>query len=217
MEINCPFGLGNRVAAIANGLSRAREIRFFWPVNHHCPVASQTLFPDGIPGVVFSNEKPPLFATRWGGMMAHCWDAAACRWEADKAYALVMRNMVGDAAEDAPLVAILGRFHRNHAGTSDVLACRAWQAALGAKTDRVFLLSDCHRDRIRGLLMAVGIDVEEAKSRPLGMDLDRTDADILAYAGDWKTVLAARVVVALDGPASALHPVRSAGIPIVYA
>ena len=217
LKIHCPFGLGNRVAAIANGLSRAAEIEFFWPVNQHCPAAAEQVFPEGIPGVVFSTETPPIFATRWGRKIAHCWDAAGDRERADSAYSRIMSAMAGEALKDAPEVAVLGRFYRNPGASPERLACRAWQASVRLKTARIFLLSDRERSRITTLLEGVGRVVLQSRSGPLDADLDRSETGILDYCQDWKTALSASVIVALDGPASALHPARAAGTPIIYA
>jgi hypothetical protein len=217
-EIHCPFGLGNRVAAMANGLSRQPEISIHWPVNIHCPVAASEMFPNGISGVTFlPPPKRPRFATRWGGRMAHDWDAAGDREAANAAYAEIMRSMVGTAMWNAPAVAVLGRFHRNPAGDPERLAKAAISAMDAATERRVFLLSDVFRAKITQVLARAEITVVQPECSPLAEDMRRTRADILDYACDWATLLSARQIIALDGPASALQPARAAGLEIIYA
>jgi hypothetical protein len=216
--IHCPCGLGNRVAAMANGLSRAESIRFNWPVNAHCPVSAYEMFPGGVPGVEFlpgtNRPEPP---TRWGGLLAHCWDAAADRQRANQAYAEIMAAMVGTPMWRAPEVAILGRFHRNPGADpialADAAISRGWADTWGG----VFVMSDCHRDLIAARFAQAGFRTVMPQSRPLPHDLERTRDDVLDYACDWATLLSARRIVALDGPASALHPARAAGIEIIHA
>jgi hypothetical protein len=211
------MGLGNRVAAMANGLSRSGQIRFVWRVNVHCPAGHTDLFPDGIPGVSFVDSAPPAIATRWGGAWCYEWHAAADRHAANLAYGLIMSAMVGTPMWRAPEVAILGRFHRNQHADPIALADAAIRSHGKYRWDQAFVLSDLHRGAIAARLGQAGFDAVLPESRELVADLDRTRADVLDYACDWATVLSARRIIALDGPASALHPARAAGIEIIYA
>jgi hypothetical protein len=216
--IHCPFGLGNRVAAIANGLSRWERIQFRWPVNRHCPATAAEMFPAGIAGVEFlPAPERPEFATRWGGLIAHCWDAAADRAAANAAYSRIMAAMVGTPVPDPSEVAIFGRFHRNPLGDPIALADAAMRVHPRFRFDRVFVLADMHREVIAARLAAGGFSPVLPSCTPLAADMHRTRSDVLTYASDWLTALSARVIIALDGPASALHPARAAGREIVYA
>lgn len=216
--IHCPFGLGNRVAAMANGLSRSPLISFRWPVNKHCPATAADMFPTGVPGVEFlPGPERPKFATRWGGTMAHCWDACGDRERANAAYAAVMAAMVGTAMWDAPRTAVLGRFHRNPAADPAWFAEEILRNFHGQRSGRIFLLCDLHRDLISRRLSRAGFDVLQPACGQLVADRQRTRADVLDYASDWATLLAASRIIALDGPASALHPARAKGIEIICA
>jgi hypothetical protein len=216
--IHCPFGLGNRVAAMANGLSRWGTITFRWPVNKHCPATAADMFPTGVPGVDFlPGPERPEFATRWGGTMAHCWDACGDRERANAAYATIMASMVGTAAAGAPRTAVLGRFHRNPAADPAWFAEEIPRNFHGQRSGRIFLLCDLHRDLISRRLSRAGFDVMRPVCGSLADDMERSRADVMDYASDWATLLAAARIIALDGPASALNPARAAGIRIIYA
>lgn len=216
--IHCPFGLGNRVAAMANGLSRRPEISMRWPVNKHCPASAADMFPNGVAGVEFlPGPERPEFATRWGGMMAHCWDAAGDRERANAAYAAIMESMVGAPMWDAPEVAILGRFYRNPAGDPAALAETAIRYCNRPRRGQIFVLCDLHREAIASRLRWGRLVPVQPDCGPLADDMERSRADVLDYASDWATLLSARRIIALDGPASALHPARAKGLEIIYA
>jgi hypothetical protein len=216
IDVTTPHGLGNRVSAMANGLSYGTNVRLGWRVNVHCPVAWRYVFPAGVPGVRIEDEIEPVFPRRLAGRMACDWDAAADRAAADAAYGLILASMDGEAREDAPRVALCGRFHRNPGADPADLAQRAIAAAQEHGEQRVFVFSDLHRDVISSALEAAGIQAVQPLCAPLAQDLQRTAVDVVDYLSDWKTLLAAKAIVALDGPASALHPARAAGIPIHY-
>lgn len=218
MEVRCPFGLGNRVAAMANGLSRFPTIRFDWPVNDHCPVDHSAVFPSGVQGVEFSQSTlsvgPEM--TRFDGVDVHSWGAAGDPRKRDQAYARIMGSMVGAPTRPTPRVAILGRFHRTPAGCSSDLVDRAAAWCRRLPADSAFVLCDRYRDQVSATLRSSGVVPVLPESRSLDLDLDRSPEDVLSYCSDWQTLLHAVVVIALNGPASALHPVRAAGIRIDY-
>lgn len=216
MIVRCGMGLGNRVSAMANGLSRAGQIRFVWRQNEHCPASHEDVFPAGVAGVEFITDAPPNFATRWDDRWCYDWDAAGDRQAANAAYAEIMAGMAGSAMQDAPDVAILGRFHRNPEGNPERLADAAIRLHSSYRWTRAFVLSDCHREAISERLALAEFTVVQPECQPLAEDLRRSREDVLDYACDWKTLLAARRIIALDGPASALHPARSGGIEIIY-
>ena len=218
MIVRCGMGLGNRVAAMANGLSRAVEIRFIWRVNQHCPADHSDLFPDGIPGVTFVTEAPPAMATQWDGAWCYDWHAAGSRQAANLAYRTIMHSMVGTAPSYAPRTAVVGRFYRNPSGDPETLAKAAVRAVKAAKGERrAFLLCDRFSASVAAYLIEADVTPVVSLCGELHSDLARSRGDLIRYASDWKTVLSARRIVALDGPASALHPARAAGIRIDYA
>lgn len=210
--VRCGFGLGNRVAAMANGLSRERKIGFVWRVNEHCPLGVEEVFPGGVPGVEFV-DAPPAMATIWDGRRCHDWDAAGDRTAAARAYSAIVEAMAGRATF-APDAAVCGRFFRAHgdAGALGDFASRlVWPGA------QVFVFADRHRAEIRRRLEGSGAAVCEPTAPELQADLARAAEDTRAFLNDWATLLAARLIVALDGPTSLLHPARAAGVPIHYA
>ena len=217
MEVHCPEGLGNRVAAIANGLSWASAIWFSWPINQHCPIGHDKIFPYGVEGVEFFHRRTDCCqeVTRFNGVSAHSWAAANPDHRA-RSYAQVMESMIGIPIYPRSKVAILGRFFRNPGGCADDLAARAVTWCRKINADSAFVMCDRHRDQVAAGLRAGGVVPVLPESRQLGQDLDRSPGDILSYCSDWSTILQADVVVALNGPGSALHPVRAAGIRIDY-
>lgn len=219
IEVRCGFGLGNRVAALANGLSRADRIRFVWRVNAHCPLLVSDVFPAGISGVDLVTDAPAESATRWDSRMCHDWDAAADRGRADAAYARIIAAMNGRPTF-RPDLAVVARFHRATGDPADHIARLAATAADWIRPDpdfRVFVFADQYRYQLAAALTVPGVRPTFTLAPELPADLARTPADTATFLLDWKTLLSARRIIALDGPTSLLHPARAAGIPIHYA
>ena len=214
--IRCGFGIGGRVTAIANGLSRDAEIRFSWKVNRFLPLTHDQVFPQGIPGVEMVADAPDGFVTRWGNLTADNYAAAADRDMATAAYQMILGVMAGEAMAEPPSVAVLGRFHRAQDATAAALVATAVRTCAGIGAARVFLLSDLHRTALAKALQAAGLAVELPVSAELLEDLIRDPDALLSYLGDWKTLLAAGAIVASHGPTGILHPARAAGTPIIY-
>jgi hypothetical protein len=211
--IRCGFGLGNRVAAIANALSRAEKIAFVWRVNKHCPLGHEVVFPDGIEGVEFITDAPPALATVWHGRRCHEWFAAADRRAANLAYGRIMAAMDGTAWGSHQL-GVCARFHRHPSTTPEQMAehVRAIAGRLGER--RVFLLADTRRAELASLLHDLCVTMPSAPE--LAEDLQRGPEHALAFLDDWKTLLACPHIAAADGPTSLLHPARAAGREIHY-
>lgn len=212
LRVDCNQGLGNRVAAIANGLSRAERVTFPWVLNEHCPVQWWEVFPEGIEGVEFTADAPGP-TTKWIGIGCERWDAAGDRAAADAAYGRIMAAMAGEPGAGCT-VALAGRFFRTPGADAERLALFAAVGALLGGP--VFVFADSRRAEIRRVLDGLGVRVAMPRSSELGEDLARDRAGMLAYLSDWQRLLTARVIVAIDGPSSALHPARAAGIEIIY-
>lgn len=210
-------GLGARVCAVANALSSgAGQVIFGWQENEHCPLPHRQVFPEGIAGVAFADPGPESGFTDWNGQPYFCWHGAADRALANAAYGRIIRGMAGRSRGSYPL-AVHGRFHRCLSGHPEALAAAAITAAAELAARTLFLLTDRHRELIRRLLAHAGITAVLPASPELASDLARPAAEQLAFLDDWQTLLAARSIVALDGPTAILHPARAAGIPIRYA
>lgn len=213
MIVHCSEGLGNRVAAMANGLSRTDRIEFVWIQNEHVPARWHDLFPRGIHGVTFSTGAVPWPATAWDSLTCERWDAAGDRARANAAYGRIMHAMAGTGLPGCT-VALAARFHRNPEADARRLAMMAaFHAPLRMP---VFVFADSRRAEIRRVLDALDVGCLLPAAPALATDLDRTRGGLIAYCQDWKRLLAARRIVAIDGPSSALHPARAAGIEIIY-
>ena len=220
MIITSGQGLGNRVAALANAISRGGEVTFKWAVNEHCPVGHEVVFPSGIEGVEFQTVKWKgiNFTTRADGKPLNEWANTSDRVAANTAYATIMAAMAGSTMESPPKVAIRGRFWRTPTASPQALADAAAVVAQARGEDRVFVFCDLHRAVIEARLAEHQLVAVAATSKELtDSDLDRPSTDMQAYLDDWKTLLASEDIVACDGPTSTLHPARAAGIRIVYA
>jgi hypothetical protein len=211
--IRCGFGLGNRVAAIANALSRAEEISFVWRVNKHCQLPHDAVFPQGISGVEFITDAPPALATVWHNRRCHDWYAAADRKAANLAYGRIMAAMAGSAADGFQL-GVCARFFRHPSTTPQQLAehVRAIAGRLGE--GRVFLLADTRRAELAALMPDLTVAMPHHPEP--AEDLDRDPEQTRMFLDDWKTLLACPHIAAADGPTSLLHPARAAGIEIHY-
>jgi hypothetical protein len=215
--IRCGFGIGGRVTAIANALSRHAEIRFSWKVNRFLLLTHDQVFPTGIPGVEIVTDAPAGFVTRWeDGITADNYLAAGDPDRARAAYQMILQAMTGAAMTDPPGVAVLGRFHRAPEATPDSLVRTAVATCFDLGARRIFLLSDLHRTELAQALQGAGIDVIEQVSPELTEDLQRDPEGQISYFSDWKTLLSAEVIVATDSPTGILHPARAAGTHIIY-
>lgn len=213
--IRCGFGLGNRVAAIAQSLALYGEIRFAWRINEHCPLELSEVFPHGIEGVEFV-DAPLDFATFLGDQPAYEWGAGGA--DATEAFRRVVSAIGPQAWPDAPAVALVCRFHRVRAFDIPSLANAAGRAAHQAGEERVFLLADRHREDLTILLRRLwNIEVTTAAAPELEVDLKRSAEDTRLFLRDWQTALTARHIIALDGPTSLLHPARAQRTCISYA
>lgn len=217
MRVCCFTGIASRVTTLANAMSRSEEVVFHWMNNRHCPLAHDQVFVRPIPGVTFVPESRPQAHSGWQGRFADDYEAAGDRAKADAAYPVIMAAMIGKTLLHPPSVAILGRFHRNPDGNPIKLAEAAIKQFDKLDSPKVFLLADRYRFDIAQRLSHAGIPPLLPQCQPLPVDLERTKKDILDYVEDWKTLLAAKVIVTLDGPASALHPAMAAGTRIVRA
>jgi hypothetical protein len=216
-EIRCGFGLGNRVAAMANALSRTAEIRFVWRVNQHCPLPHDEVFPDGVRGVEFVTSAPPAFATAWDGRHCYDWDAAANRFAAARAYARIMEAMAGRPWVSVRLGVVARYFRCHDSATPAGLAALAAHVAATADrlcAGRIFLLADSRREELSALLP--GLQIYLPRHPELPADLDRSPEHTRTFLADWKTLLACPHIAAADGPTSLLHPARAAGRMIHY-
>lgn len=217
-RINCPEGLGNRVATIANALTWHSRIEFGWEVNEHCPLTHEEVFPLGIGPVDFVPGDGSPAGLMDGRRPTMDWDAARCHVHARTTYARVMTSIGAQARPDAAEVAIVARFHRTQTFDLARLAIAAGRVAHRLGTRRVFLLSDRNRDNIELMINRhTQLQTVRASAPELESDLARTPEATRAFLQDWRTALAARHIVALDGPTSLLHPARAAGVPITYA
>lgn len=214
-DFSTPFGIGNRVAAIAAAMIRQPEVVFHWRNNIHLPAEWDEIFPNGIPGVTFVPEPLPIPFRLMGKNMGHQWGTDEDRSKSHTAFQVVLRCMTGEAAPHPPAVAILGRFHRSHGSCPHKLADAATAQAEKAGTHRVFILSDKFRTEISQRLSHAGIESVLPLCPPLPVDLVRSLPEIVDYLSDWKTLLRASCIVATPGPASALHPARAAGTPVI--
>lgn len=203
--IRCGFGIGNRVATIANALSRYPEIRFSWKVNRVLPLSHEKVFPTGIEGVEFVDADPG-FATRWSPRIAgESWEGAGDRAKANAAYAKILEAMAGDAPAAPDDVAIIARFWRfpevDHLSLADAAADNG---------STIFVLADCRRGAITQRLLDAGIQAIIPHGPELAHDLDRTPESTLAYLSDWKRASAAAAIVTHGHDTSVTYPARAA-------
>ncbi len=202
--------MGNRVAALANGLSAAERVVFRWEVNGDCPLGWREVFPYGVKGVRFEEADGSEEVTRINGRPAMDWEAAVCRGTARVAYQVIAAAMGVSECSGAG-VGVFGRFHRCPGARWEGLA----EAANGE--ERVFLLTDRWRGEIAAALRARGCRVDEGESPKLVADLDRGVHATRAFLRDWKRLCGCGRIVALDGPSSLLHLARGLGTEIRYA
>lgn len=206
--IRCGFGIGNRVAAIANALSRWPEIRFVWRNNKHCPLDHHEVFSNGIQGVEFDTEAEPAKASRFDGMHAETWDAALDRGAANTAYAVIIASMAGKPRYH-PDVALAARFFCNQgADVSAIAKCAPPGTA-------PFVFADSRRAELKAALLERGCFPVWPDARELSSDLARTPEDTMAYLSDWKTLLSAKTIFSLSESRSALFPAMAAGKTVV--
>ena len=199
--VRCGLGLGNRVAAIANGLSRWPAIRFVWRDNKHCPATHEEVFPRGVEGVEFATDFPMASASRWDGFRCHSWHAAGDRNLATSAYRRIMDAMSVSITTPAT-VAILARFHRFPDYDASALARDASRFANG---NPVFIMADSRRDEIAESLHQLGVESILPKCPPLKSDMDRRREDVRLFIEDWHMAYRAKHLVS-HGSSSLGYP-----------
>jgi hypothetical protein len=175
---------------------------------------AEEVFPQGVTGVDFLDLTHDRSPTVWGDVPCYAWRACGDRMLADNAYASIMKAMAGQA-RGLFRVAVHGRFFRNPNACPIALADRAVMAAAETGATEVFLLADRHRDTITQRMADLKITMAEAPE--LTADMNRDWAGMFAYLADWSTLISAPIIVALNGPSTALHPARAAGRRIIYA
>lgn len=208
--VRCGFGLGNRVAAMANALSRRPEARFVWRVNQHLPCEHEEIFPAGVEGVEFVTDAPMDAASRFDGLHAETWEAAGDRAAADAAYGRIISAMAGTARACEAAV----HFRKVHTPEPDV---EALVAALAARMTggRVMVMADSRRAEIAAAVCAAGFEPVMPAVPELPADKARTPEGMLAYLGDLKTLTACRLVVTHSPESSMVFPARAAGAEVV--
>ena len=207
--IRCGFGIGNRVATMANALSRDGSIQYSWKVNHHLPLPHSEVFPRGIPGVEFV-DAPAGFATRWSrAVSGQAWDAAQDREAANTAYRTIVSAMVM-CPSDPVEVAIMARFHRFANTSPRELALLASQHG-----QRAFLLVDSRRSEMAAELENLGVEVVLPNSPEMAFDKDRSKASMLQYLGDWQRALASQAIITTKELSSSVFPAMAEGRAIL--
>lgn len=209
MRVFVPGGMGNRVAALANGLSAADRVVFRWAVNGDCPLGWREVFPTGVPGVRFEEADGMEEVTRINGRPAMEWEAAVCRGQARVAYQKIASAM--GVRMQGRGVGVFGRFHRCPGARWEGLV----EAAKGE--ERVFLLTDRWRGEIAAALRATGCRVDAGESPELVADLERGEEATRAFLRDWRRLCGCGRIWAMDGPSSLLHLARGLGREIRYA
>ncbi len=202
--IRCGFGLGNRVAAIAHGLTMFDMMEFAWRVNDQCPASHRDIFPDGITGVEFIDNAPIGYASKMNGKRIHDCDFLPSSDKKRSAFRTVIEAMTGDAYH-RPQCAIVARFHRfpiNPKESSETLAGEAARLNVGS----CFILADSHRSTIAEALVRNGIDSIFPESPEMTRDMDRDAEGVVRFCSDWKTALSAKHILSVGGKSSLLFP-----------
>lgn len=197
--------MGNRVAAMANGLAVFGRVEMRWAINGDCPLGWREVFPKAVPGVRFEEADGSEEVKMIAGRPAMDW-----REGAERAYEVIAAAM-GVRECSGGVVGIFGRFHRRPGARWEDLV----EAADGEM--EVFLLTDRRRGEIRRGLAARGCVVWAGESEELAEDGLRGLDATRAFLGDWKRLLGCRRIIALDGPSSLLHLARGLGRRICYA
>lgn len=213
----CGFGMGNRVAAMANGLSRHRRIRFYWERNPQMRLDWRVVFPNGVEGVDFVDGKNAMEPTRWDGVPCYHWKAAGDQGAALAAYRRIMGSMAGRTRE-VPAAGVHARIF-GHGGPRDdgqwrefLAEVRRWAAGKGM----IYLMADSRRDEIAE---AAGGNVHFPECREMDGDMDRQRDGSLLYLGDWKSMAAGckRILSLSTGhPSSAIFPAVAAGADVRF-
>ena len=207
--IRCGFGIGNRVTMMANALSRHDEIAFLWRQNPQVQLWHDEVFPNGIPGVEFTDVKLG-FATRWArDVPGESWEASDNYERSNAAYRTIMDAMAGAAWTSCP-VAIVARFWRFPHANAERLAETA--AEHGSE---VFVLADSRREEIVARLESLGVKAILPIGPEMKCDLDRTPKSMLTYFSDWKTAIRCGSIVTHHEETAVTYPARALGKPII--
>lgn len=193
LKVHCPFGLASRITAIVNGLAECGEIEFNWPINFHCPVSHDIVFPSGLNNVELVEVNKPKWVTKFNNLNADIWQP-----DRQPLYQSIIEQMAGNQIDSFDK-AIVCRFHRNPDITPETL--------FDVEGEKVFLFVDKNRQLIKEHLESKGIEVILPVTPELTNDLDRTPVDMVSFLSDWKTMLNAKEYIVF-GKTSLINPIR---------
>ena len=191
-RICSPYGLGNRVNAMAAGLAfRKQPIEFVWVINKHCDVLPEVLFPRGVPGVTFVTLEEGdgrNHSTYIHNRPVHLWEACPD----EETYLRVFRSLLPDDPVwrmEHPKEVLVCRFHRWIASPQALAA-----VATGP---------------------AQGSTPVMAPVPPMQDDYDR-GGTIVDFARAWIPVVFAERLITPPNPVSSLvYPARATGARFV--
>lgn len=205
--VRCGFGLGNRVTAMANGLSRFESISFVWRNNRELPLNHEKVFPDGIPNVEFVTDSPLARSTIWGGYRCEDFDSFGDKNKALESYQLILSRMSGKAYREGG-IALAARFLRFPDLNVSRMALRACIEAKNRNLEDVFILTDSRRDEVSAIIKKHGLNPIHPTSPEMVIDFDRNENSMLQFMSDWKTLLNSDYIVSPDFKSSMLFPFK---------
>lgn len=216
LYVTCPGGIGDRLSAIANALTRSQSVLFGWKRNTHCPIDAAEIWPEGIPSVAFEDSGGPMSVTRFDGHPCHSHAAALDRQISDSKLLELIALIHASPLEDPPTVAVF--FRGRAAPASDPLPAARLAASRAGQEGRVFLMADSQRQEIAEELLANGAIPVWPRSPEMSHDTDRDGCTFHAFLGDWKTLCLARFVASHARRfSSLLLPVLAGNATIEYA
>lgn len=201
-------GLANRLCHLANLIQRNDKRQIIW-TKSECPVPFNQLFTEdfGLEIIetdeVFERKASVVTCAPQRSLFQVGGEAASCLMR-------VLEALAPPSCYPCAKVAVHGRFLCSRITPAQIKDfADAINAFIRARDiDEIFVLSDAHREKLKGLLKVKVIDPQCGE---MSHDEDRTREEVLRFASDLKHLCQAQFVLSNNGASSVLHLTGAAG------
>jgi len=166
-------GLGSRVRLIALAIASDPKPKIDWAIGPECPCGHRAVFPDGLPGVTFTES-------RIGNRIGFLWRAPVDEDALPEAVSRIFTAMQHPATPRHELGVVFRGLYWDAGSLEDT--AEEIHDALAETDGPVPTLCDSMRSEVCAL---IGPRAIPQTSRPMTTDLDRTESDARPYLTEW--------------------------------
>lgn len=189
-------GLGSRVRLIARAIASDPNPAIDWAIGPECPCGHRVVFPDGIPGVAFTES--PI-----GNRIGFLWRVPVDEDALPEAVRRIFTAMQLPTTPRHELGVVFRGLYWDAGSLEDTT--EEIHDALAETSGPVPTLCDSMRSEVCAL---IGPRAIPQTSRPMTTDLDRTESDARPYLTEWWQLIQCRRIVTNCDRSSILWPHR---------